>query len=166
MASSPSSTSAAPSGRLASGRLASGTLASGGAAVYLTEVLVQPPDDGSASPLTPEARVREALWSERTRLALPPLTADAALDALAREAAASLASRDAAEVPPDLADRALALRRALAAVDVFVASAPGEAARSANVRDRRWQRVGVGVTTSDSRRFGAGRAWIVVVYTD
>jgi uncharacterized protein YkwD len=141
-------------------------LASGGAAVYLTEVLVQPPDDGASSPLTPDARVREMLWSERDRLRLPALTADAALDTLARETALSLAARDATEPPADLADRALALRRNLAAVDVFVASAPGDAARSANVRDRRWRRVGVGVSTGDSRRYGAGRAWIVVVYTD
>jgi uncharacterized protein YkwD len=141
-------------------------LASGGAAVYLTEVLVQPPDDGASSPLTPDARVREMLWSERDRLRLPALTADAALDTLARETALSLAARDATEPPADLADRALALRRNLAAVDVFVATAPGDAARSANVRDRRWRRVGVGVSTGDSRRYGAGRAWIVVVYTD
>jgi uncharacterized protein YkwD len=141
-------------------------LPSGGAAVYLTEVFVEPPDDGAASPLTQEARVREALWSERARLGLPPLTADAPLDALAREAALSLAARDATEPPADLGDRAHALRRSLAAVDVFVASAPGEAIRSANLRDRRWRRVGVGVTTGDSPRFGAGRAWIVVVYTD
>jgi uncharacterized protein YkwD len=139
---------------------------SGGEAVYLAEVFVEPPDDGAASPLTPDARVREALWSERARLALPPLTADAPLDALAREAALDLAARDATEAPPDLGDRALALRRSLAAVDVFVASGPEEAARSANLRDRRWRRVGVGVTTADSGRFGARRAWIVVVYTD
>jgi uncharacterized protein YkwD len=141
-------------------------LPSGGAAVYLAEVFVEPPDEGAASPLTQDARVREVLWSERARLGLPPLTADAGLDALAREASLSLAARDATQPPADLGDRALALRRSLAAVDVFVASAPAEATRSANLRDRRWRRVGVGVTTGDSRRFGAGRAWIVVVYTD
>ena len=141
-------------------------LPAGGAVVYLTEVLVEPPDDGAASPLTPDARVREALWSERARLRLQPLTSDVVLDALARDAAVSLAARDATAPPADLADRALALRRTLAAVDVFVASAPAEAARSANVRDGRWRRVGVGVATGDSGRYGAGRAWIVVVYTD
>jgi hypothetical protein len=133
--------------------------------VYLTELLVEPPDDGGESPLTDDARTREALWAERARHGLPPLTADAALDALAREAAAAMRRRDDPGAP-ELADRALALRRQLAAADVFVASAPGEAARSANVRDRRFRRVGVGVVSGDSRRFGAGRYWIAVVYTD
>jgi hypothetical protein len=47
-----------------------------------------------------------------------------------------------------------------------VASAPAEAIRSANLKDRRFRRVGVGVATGDSRRFGAGRIWVAVVYTD
>jgi hypothetical protein len=51
-------------------------------------------------------------------------------------------------------------------VDVFVASGPEEAARSANVRNARFRRVGVGVALGDSARFGAGRLWIAVVYTD
>jgi uncharacterized protein YkwD len=145
--------------------IARGRLPSGDETVYLTEVFVQPPDDGAESRLTPEARVREALWRERGRAALPPLTQDPALDALAREAALSLRARDATDAP-DLGDRALALRRGVAAVDVFVASAPGEAARSANLRDARFRRVGVGIATGDSRRFGAGRLFIAVVYTD
>jgi uncharacterized protein YkwD len=140
-------------------------LPSGDDAVYLTELLVEPPDDGAASPLTADGRVREALWAERARAGLPPLTADAALDALAREAAAEMRTRDEPGAP-ELPDRALALRRQLAAADVFVGSAPAEAARSTNLRDRRFRRVGVGVVTGDSRRFGAGRYWMAVVYTD
>jgi uncharacterized protein YkwD len=140
-------------------------LPSGDETVYLTEIFVEPPDDGRESRLTPDARVREALWRERARLALPPLTADPALDALAREAAARMLARD--DTDPDaLGDRALALRRKVAAVDVFVASGPGEAVRSTNLRDGRFGRVGVGVASGSSRRFGAGRLWIAVVYTD
>lgn len=140
-------------------------LPSGDPAVYLTEIFVEPPDDGADGPLTADARVREALWAERARRGLPPLVADAALDALAREAAAAMRDRDEPQAP-DLADRALALPRGLAAADVFVGSAPSDAIRSANLRDRRFRRVGVGVAAGDSRRFGAGRAWIAVVYTD
>lgn len=140
-------------------------LPSGDEAVYLTELFVEPPDDGADSPLTADGRARVALWAERTRHGLPPLMADPALDALAREAAAAMRTRGVPEAP-DLADRALALRRDLAAADVFVASAPSEAVRSSNVRDRRFRRVGVGVSSGDSRRFGAGRFWIAVVYTD
>lgn len=145
--------------------IAHARLASGDATVYLTEVFIEPPDDGSSSRLTPEGRVREALWAERARLRLPPLTSDASLDAAAREAAASMRARDATDAP-ELGTHALALGRELAAVDVFVASSPAEATRSANLKDRRFRRVGVGVASGDSRRFGAGRIWVAVVYTD
>jgi uncharacterized protein YkwD len=140
------------------------SLPSGAPTVYLTEILVQPPDDGRESALTPEARVRQALWRERARLGRPPLTADASLDALARDAAATMRGADAPEAG-DLGARALA-GRGLAAVDVFVASAPAEALRSRNLPDPRFRRVGVGVATGDSRRYGARRLWIAVVYTD
>lgn len=140
-------------------------LASGDPRVYLTEILIQPGEDADASPLTLDARVREALWKERARLHLPPLTADAALDEVARQGAGELRSRDARAVP-DLASRALALRRGLAASDAFVASAPGEATRSRNLRDARFRRVGVGVVEGSSRRFGAGRLFIALVFTD
>ncbi len=145
--------------------IARARLASGDATVYLTEIFVEPPDDASDSRLTADARVREALWRERARLGLSPLTADPALEALAREAAAAMRTRDATDAD-GLGDRALALRRTIAAVDVFVASAPDEAVRSANLRDRRFGRVGVGIASGKSRRFGAGRLWIAVVYTD
>ncbi len=145
--------------------IARGRLASGDAVVYLTEILVEPVDDGADSPLTPGARVREALWRERARAGSQPLTADVRLDDLAL--AAAQAMRDRGEPDPgDLSDRALALGRSLAAVDAFVASAPAEATRSANLRDVRFHRVGVGVAIGDSPRFGAGRLFIAVVYTD
>lgn len=138
---------------------------SGASSTYLTEVFVEPADDGSRSALTAEGRVREALWRERARLHLPPLTADAVLDLLARESARSMLDRDATDAP-DLGPRSLALGRRLAAVDVFVASAPEDVVRSANLVDRRFARVGVGVVVGESRRFGAGRYFIAVVYTD
>jgi uncharacterized protein YkwD len=145
--------------------IARGPLPSGGSTVYLTEILIEPVDDGAESRLTPDARVREAIWAERARAGRAPLTADAALDDLARAAAADLLRRDATDAA-DLDDRALALGRRLAAVDVFVASAPADAARSANLRDGRFRRVGVGVATGDSARFGPGRMFVAVLYTD
>src|SRR6266540_3270629 len=145
--------------------IARARLASGDPTVYLTETFVEPPDDGAESRLTPDARIREALWRERARAGLRPLTSDPALDALARDAAEAMRARD--ETDADgLGDRALALRRSIAAVDVFVASAPDEAVRSSNLRDHRFARVGVGVASGGSRRFGKGRLWIAVVYTD
>jgi uncharacterized protein YkwD len=138
---------------------------SGREVVFLSEVLVEPPDDGAESPLTPDARVREALWRERERLGLAPLVADPALDDVARDAATTMRARDDTEAE-DAAQRALGLRRKLAAVDVFVGTGPLDAVRSANLRDARFRRVGVGVASGDSARFGKGRVWIAVVYTD
>ncbi|HUL57871.1 MAG TPA: CAP domain-containing protein [Anaeromyxobacteraceae bacterium] len=155
----------APGARSAGVGIARGVLSTGAPVVYLTEILIEPPDDGRDSPLTPDARVKEILWRERERAGAPPLTVDPRLDGLARDAA--LAMRDRGE--PDAGDlpaRALRLGRGLAAADVFVASAPAEAERSANVRDARFRRVGVGVAAGDSARFGAQRLFIAVVYTD
>jgi hypothetical protein len=47
-----------------------------------------------------------------------------------------------------------------------VASDPAEAIRSRNLPEGRFRRVGVGVAEGDGGRFGAGRLWIVVLYTD
>jgi uncharacterized protein YkwD len=145
--------------------IARGTLPTGDSIVYLTEMYVEVPDDGSASALTPAARVREALWAERARLGAPPLTQDARLDAFAEDTARAMRAADEAG-RGDAGERAIAAGRALAAVDVYVASGPEEAIRSRNLPDGRFRRVGVGVATGDSKRFGAGRIWIAVVYTD
>jgi len=145
--------------------IARGALSTGDPIVYLTEIFVEAPDDGSGSTLTPAARVREALWAERARLGAPPLTQDARLDELAAEAVRAMRAADEPS-RGDVGDRALAAGRRVAAVDVFVASGPDEATRSRNLPDARFRRVGVGVASGDSERFGAGRVWIAVVYTD
>jgi uncharacterized protein YkwD len=146
--------------------VARGRLPTGDPIVYLTEIFVEGPDDEARSTyLTPAERVRQALWSERSRAGAPPLTADARLDALAEDAAQAMRAADQAE-EGDLAARALSSGRTLAAVDVYVASAPSEAALSRNVGDARFKRVGVGIASGDSARYGAGRTWIAVVYTD
>jgi uncharacterized protein YkwD len=145
--------------------LVRGRTASGGQIVYLTEIFIEPADSWRAGAEAPDVRVREALWRERARRAAPPLAGDAALDALARRAAESMRTRDATDAG-GVERRALAAGRKLAAVDVFVASAPDEATRSANLGDPRFRRVGVGVVEGDSPRFGAQRLWIAVLYTD
>jgi uncharacterized protein YkwD len=142
-----------------------GRAPSGAEVVYLTEIFVEPAGDLGQGPLTPDAQVREALWRERARLGQPPLTADVALEQLAREAAASMRARDATDAD-GVEERALAAGRRLAAVDVFVGSRPDDATRSTNLGDARFHRVGVGVATGDSARYGAQRLWIAVLYTD
>ena len=145
--------------------IAEDELQTGDPRVYLTEIFVEPPLDERDSPLTLDAQVREALWRERARQNLAPLTADATLDELARKGAVDLMARDARTLP-DTAEQALSLRRSLAAADAFVASVPADATRSRNLKDPRFKRVGVGVVKGTSRRFGAGRLFIAVVYTD
>jgi hypothetical protein len=85
---------------------------------------------------------------------------------LAGEAARDMARAGEPGAGGALGDRALSLGRRLSAADAFVASAPGEAIQSRNVRDASLRRVGVGVVVGDSARYGAGRLWIAVVYTD
>ncbi len=145
--------------------IARGRLPTGDPVVYLTEVFLEPVEDGSQDRMTPEARVREAMWTERARLRGPPLVSDPALDELARAEARDMLGRE--DPRGDrLAERALALGRKIAAADAFVASKPSDAARSQNLPDPRFRRVGVGVAVGDSRRYGAGLLWIAVVYTD
>ncbi|HTN54210.1 MAG TPA: CAP domain-containing protein [Anaeromyxobacter sp.] len=142
-------------------------LPSGERLVYLAEVLVEPPDLGASSRLTPETQVREALWRERERLGAPPLDLDPALDGLAHQAAARFLARDEIDLG-DLARRAVALGpwRRVAAAQAFVTTSLGEVARSEHLSDPRYHRAGVGVAIGDSRRYGPGRAFVVVLYSD
>lgn len=145
--------------------LARGRLPTGEPIVYLTEVFLLPVEDGAGDRMTPEARVREAIWRERERLRASPMVSDPSLDALAREAAREML-RHGEPKGERLGERALRLGRKLAAVDAFVATKPSDATRSKNLADLRFRRVGVGVAIGDSARYGNGLLWIAVVYTD
>ncbi len=145
--------------------IARGRLPTGEPIVYLTEVFLLPVEDGSDDRMTPEARVREAIWRERARLQASPMVSDPSLDGLARDAAREML-RDGEPEGERLGARALRLGRKLAAVDAFVATKPSDATRSKNLPDRRFHRVGVGVAIGDSARYGNGLLWIAVVYTD
>ncbi|HEY6104696.1 MAG TPA: CAP domain-containing protein [Anaeromyxobacteraceae bacterium] len=145
--------------------VARGRLPGGEPVVYLTEVFAQPLEDSSGSRLSPEGRVKEAIWRERERLGQPALLQDARLDELAREAVRAMLARD-DPAPGDLGERALGLGRGLGAVDAFVTASPEGALRSANLADPRHRRVGVAAVPGDSSRYGAGLLWIAVVYTD
>jgi uncharacterized protein YkwD len=145
--------------------LARGKLPTGERIVYLTEILTAPVLGGEPDRLTADARVREALWRERERRGLPPMTNDLALEGLARAAAASMRAEESGEVG-GLSEAALRLGREIAAADAFIATGAAEALRSRNLTDPRFKRVGVGVVQGDSRRFGPGRLFIAVVYSD
>jgi len=144
---------------------ARGRLPTGEPVVYLTEIFVQPVDDASEGPLTPEGRVRQAIWRERERLHLSPLLSDGALDDLARQAAREMLARGEPSAE-ELPRRALALGRKTSAADAFVAASPEDAVRSRNLGKQVFRRVGVGVAVGDSPRYGAGLLWIAVVYSE
>ena len=145
--------------------IARGRTAGGEPAVYLTELFVRPVEDGADDAMTPEARVREALWRERARSGAPALVSDVRLDALARDVARGMAQRG-EPAPGDAGANALSLGRKIAAVDAFVGARAADAARSHNLVDRRFGRVGVGVAVGDSARHGRGMLFMAVVYTD
>jgi uncharacterized protein YkwD len=145
--------------------VARGALPTGEALVYLTEILVERGGAPDGSRLTHDARVREALWRERARRGLPPLTNDSALEGLARDAAAAMRANDSGELD-GLAAGALRMGRELAAADAFIARSHDEALRSRNLTDARFGRVGVGVVVGDSGRFGPARLFIAVLYSN
>jgi uncharacterized protein YkwD len=145
--------------------IARGKLATGDPVIYLTEIFLEPAAGVEDTALTPEGRVKEAIWRARAAARRDPLLADARLDELARGAAAAMLARGQPEAT-GLRERALALGRGIGAVDTFVASVPSEAERSKNVGDARFKRVGVGVAVGSTPRFGPNRWWIAVVYTD
>ena len=123
------------------------------------------PTMGGESALTPDARVREALWRERARLRRPPLTADAALDALARDAAEPMRGADAPD-PGDLGDAGARRPRRSPRWTCSWRARPRRRSARATCRTRgsggsawAWRRVTAGAT-------GRGRLWIAVIYTD
>jgi uncharacterized protein YkwD len=146
--------------------VARGRLSTGDPIIYLTEVLIEPVEDGADDRMTREARVREAIWAERARRGAPPLVSDPRLDELARDAVRAML-RAGRPSPGDLGARALALGRNGAGAEAFVAARPSEAAaRSTNVARAEYRRVGVSVAVGNDSRYGAGQLWIAVVYTD
>lgn len=145
--------------------IARGALPGGERIVYLTEVMVEPVRSGGGDRVAPRVRILEALQQARARAGAPALAGDPALDALALRAARAML-RNGEPAAAGLADAALDRGRRVAAADAFVATRPGEAARSRHVSDPRYARVGIGVVVGDSPRFGSGLLWIAVVYTD
>jgi uncharacterized protein YkwD len=145
--------------------IARGSLAGGEQVVYLTELFTTVAGDPGQDPLTPEARVREAIWRERARLGAPPLAADSRLDELARSTVNEMIRRGDPD-PGNLPDRAISAGHKFAAADAFITGKPTDAARSRNVGDTRFNRVGVSVRIGDDARFDGGLFWIAVIYTD
>jgi uncharacterized protein YkwD len=145
--------------------IARGELSTGDPVVYLTEILVEPVEDASATRGTPRLQVTDAIRRARLRLGRPPLLPDPDLDRMAQEAAMDMLRRGKPGTG-DLAQRALERGGKVSAADAFVTASALDATRSGNLADPRFGRVGVGVAVGDHPRFGAGLLWIAVLYAD
>jgi uncharacterized protein YkwD len=118
---------------------------------------------GSADPA---AEVAKLLLAERKRRNLGPLLRDPALDAVANSEVQSAANQGQMKLSGDLAGHVLKTNPDLSSAvgELFVASAPDEAAGSKNIAEPRWTRLGVGAVYAGSKQFGAGRLWVVLLY--
>jgi uncharacterized protein YkwD len=142
---------------------AKGPTAEGGDGVYLTEVLAAPVV-GSADPVGEVARM---LVAARKKKGLPPLRRDATLDSLAGDEVRSAARKDGpiqlhGDLPGRAAQRDPGLERV--AAEILVLGAPDEAARSKNLAEPHWKRLGVGAIYASSKTYGPGRLWVVLLY--
>lgn len=135
-------------------------------ACVLVELLAQPPE----AQTPPLPALYASIAAERARLGLRPLVVSPALQRLAQahaeEALARELPKGALPGRPSLHERAFAADEALAgvSVDVLVTGAPRLGPGGKNLSDPRQQVVGVGVVQGDSRQYGAGRFWVVVIY--
>jgi uncharacterized protein YkwD len=131
----------------------------------LTEVLAR----ASRPSSNPSDNAYQAIARVRKNHKLPALTPLDALERLAEEQARRLVEADDPEAPAAtqrLHDKVFkTLREARsAAVDVFIADDPGKVPESQNLKDAKNQWVGVGTMRAESRRYGLGRTWVVVIY--
>lgn len=141
---------------------ASGPTAEGTDGVYLTEILAAPIVGSS----NPAADVYALLAEKRRKLGLGKLNRDPGLDAMADHEVRGAAQADNARLDRDLAARTIEQVSGLeaAVAEMYVGSAPDEAATSKNNADARWTRLGVGALYSSSKEYGPGRLWVVLIY--
>ncbi len=133
----------------------------------VAEVLTTPLNDGGDNPV---ALTYQALNQSRSRKKLPPLTANAVLEALAQEHAREALKREQPKVDlPGVSPLSERVFKALedvkySSVDVYVTESATVAPESKNLGDEKNALVGVGMVRGDSERFGANKFWVVVIY--
>ncbi len=136
----------------------------------LTEVFTssgQPTPDGE--PEDPLEEAYRTLAAHRGALGLPPLKRNPVLEAIAMGHARRALELDQprVELPgAKVHDRVFqALEQARSAsVDFYVAESPSLLPNSRSLGDRKNTQVGVGAVRGDSRTYGKGQYWMVVIY--
>ncbi len=137
----------------------------GRAQAVLTEILVEP-NPGAADPVQAAYR---SLWERRAEHHLPALRRSEALERIALEHARRALELDQpkAQLPGvPLHERVFAAMNDIGttAVDFFIVESPASLADSKNLADRRNDRVGIGAIQGDSKTYGKGKYWVVVIY--
>ncbi len=139
-----------------------GPIEGGAEGVYLTEVLAAPVV-ASADPARDAMQLVDA---ERKKRGLPQLRRDNALDEIARLEVGEAAHAGELKLSGATAARALDKVPELqgAVAEIYIGGGPDVVANSKNIAEARWTRLGVGAVYASSKRFGAGRLWVVLLY--
>ena len=95
-----------------------------------------------------------------------PLRRDPGLDAIAAHEVRAAALADQSKLDPDAARRAVEKLPGLESVmaQLMVRSAPEEVSGSKFNAEPRWTRLGVGAIYANSKQYGPGRLWVVLLY--
>ncbi|MGQ0506235.1 MAG: CAP domain-containing protein [Myxococcaceae bacterium] len=133
--------------------------------VVLVEILANPQQISS----DPLKDAYKTISDRRSSLKLPALRRSEALERIATDHARRALELDEpkSQLPGSkVHDRVFSSldKVATAAVDFYVADAPGMLGESQNLADKKNSLVGVGTVRGDSARFGKGKYFVVVIY--
>ncbi|QRK05841.1 CAP domain-containing protein [Archangium violaceum] len=123
----------------------------------------------SAAPVDPLEEAYRALATHRASRGLPPLERNPVLERIARDHARRALEQDQPRVQlpgskvHERVFEALDTARS-ASVDFYVAESPSLLPDSKNLGERKNTLVGVGAVRGDSRTYGKGQYWMVVIY--
>jgi uncharacterized protein YkwD len=121
----------------------------------------------SSPPEDPLQKAYQTLATHRAARGLPPLKRHAELERIALDHARRALAADQPQVPrAELHERVFSVLEEprSAAVDSYVDDSPSRLPDSKNLGDRQNTLVGVGVVRGDSRTYGKGQYWMVVIY--
>lgn len=123
----------------------------------------------TADPVDPREEAFQALASHRASRGLPRLERNAVLDRIAQDHAQRALELDQPRVQlpgSKVHDRVFAALESVksASVDFYVAESPSLLPDSKSLGDRKNTLVGVGAVRGDSRTYGKGQYWMVIIY--
>jgi uncharacterized protein YkwD len=123
----------------------------------------------NATPVDPREEAYQALATHRTSHGLPRLERNPVLEQIAQDHARRALELDQPRVQlpgSKVHDRVFAALETVksASVDFYVAESPALLPDSKSLGDRKNTQVGVGTVRGDSRTYGKGQYWMVIIY--